>query len=161
MAVALAACTHRDIRNGVEVRAQYLRVAKHLVTERVQTVQGNLDVRCSDPVLKGSESFVIELTFNWSYCNNYLQLAAGVELNGTGSTLQGGEGNVSVAQRRNVTVFAGTQRPRLILALLHDNGEVGVWQVVGGAASGAVVLIRHPWPVRSDSLVHGERFGTW
>lgn len=52
MTVALAACTHRDIRNSVEIRAKHLRVTKHLVSERVQAVQGNLDVRRSDPVLE-------------------------------------------------------------------------------------------------------------
>lgn len=51
VSVALAPSTHSNISDGVEVGPEYLRVPKHLVSESVQTVQRDLDVRGSYPVL--------------------------------------------------------------------------------------------------------------
>lgn len=47
MSVALAAGSDGDVGDGVPVRLQHLDVAEDLVSERVQTVQGDTDVsRC-------------------------------------------------------------------------------------------------------------------
>lgn len=132
--VALATCAHRHIGNGKEVRLQHGRVAKHLVAERVQTIQHNANVGGRHPVL---------------------QLGAVLEIDGTRTALQRRERHVAVAQRRNVTVLAGAERPRFVFALF-DGHKVG--QIVGVATRRTVVLVRCPWAVLRCSLVDGERF---
>lgn len=99
-------------------------------------------------------------TFPFPCHRPHLQLDTVLELNGTGTALQGGEGNVTVLQRRDVRVLAGTQSPGLILALLHYNGKVRVWEIVRGTTGGTVMLVRHPLPIRSDTLVDGEGLRT-
>lgn len=95
-------------------------------------------------------------TFPCPCHHSHLQLDTVLKLNGTGTALQGREGDITVLQRRDVRVLAGAQSPGLILALLHYNGKVRVWEIVRGTTSSTVVLVRHPLAIRSDTLVDGE-----
>lgn len=136
VAVALAACADRNIGDRIEVRLQHRCVAEHLVAERVQAIQHNANVGGRHPVL---------------------QLHAVIEIDGARPALQRREGNVAVAQRRDVTVLAGAERTRFVFALL-DGQEVG--HRVRVAAPGTVVLVRRPWARLRRALENRERVGT-
>lgn len=132
--VALAPGADGEIGDGVEVGSQHLRVAEHLVTERVEAVQRDPQLRGRHPVL---------------------QLWRGVELVGGGPALERGEGDVSAGQRRDVRVLGRAQRARLVAA----PRVVVVRQAVRVAARRAVELVRHPGAALSSPLVDGEALG--
>lgn len=137
MSVALASRTNSNISQSVKVRFQHLLVTKQLVTESVQTIQRNHDVSRRYPLL---------------------QLQAVLEIVSTRPTFQRRKGNVSELQRRNVRVFAGTERSRLVLALLDGKG---VGKTVSTSAGGTVVLVRNPRAVLSHTLGNRKGFWTW
>lgn len=92
--------------------------------------------------------------------SSHLQFDAVVKLNGTGTALQRGEGNVSVTERRDVTVLTRTQGTGLVIAFFDHHGGVRIGQIVRLTASGTVMLVRHPVSVGRNPLVDGERLGT-
>jgi len=89
----LLIATNRNVTDGIKVGPEHFGVAKDVVTERVQPIQGEPNVRGSDPVL---------------------QLLTALEVVGTGPTLQGTEGDRGATQRRDVTELIGAERDGLI-----------------------------------------------
>lgn len=129
--VALAPGADGDVGDGVEVGLQHVRVAEVLVSERVHAVQGDPDVGRRHP---------------------FLELEGRVEEVGGATALQGGEGDVSSRQRRDVRVLRRAERARL----LAGAGERALRQAVGVAARRAVELVRRPGAVLRRPLVDGE-----
>ena len=50
MAITFAATAHSNVTDCIVVGAKHLRIVEHLVTERVQTIQRDSNVRRSNPL---------------------------------------------------------------------------------------------------------------
>lgn len=58
--IALATCSHRNIRNGIKVGFEYLSIAEEFVAECIKTIESDAYVGSSYPFLgKERESWVI------------------------------------------------------------------------------------------------------
>lgn len=137
MSIALATRTHGNVTDGIEVRLEHLGITEEFVTEGVQSVQRDTDIRGRDPLL---------------------QFSAALKIDATGTTLQRGEGNLTVPQRRDITVFAGTQSMGLALTLANGSR---IWQGVGVATGGTVELVGNPGSTLRGPLVNRKGFGSW
>jgi len=113
-----------------------LGISKDLVTEGVQAVQGDPDIRGRDP---------------------FLQLCTALKVDATGTTLQRREDNTSVPQWRDITVLAGAEGMGLTLPLANCP-RVG--QGVRVSTGGTVELVRNPGSSLRGPLVNGKGLGT-
>lgn len=136
VSVALAARTHGNVTDGIEVGLQHLSVAEELVTKGIQAIQSDANV---------------------SGCDPFLQLLTALEVDATGTALERGEGDFTVAQRRDVAVLAGAEGVSLALALANGT-RVG--QTVGVPTDGTVELVGYPGAVLRGALVDRKGLGT-
>jgi hypothetical protein len=94
MTITFAPAANSEVRDGVEVRPEDIRVTKDFISECVDAVQDDPDVSC---------------------CNPFLKDGAVVEVIGAWPALEGTEGDAGTGQRRNVTEVVATNRLRLVV----------------------------------------------
>lgn len=137
VSVTLATCSDSNVADGIEIRLEHLRISEDLITEGVQTIQRDTNV-CG--------------------CHPVLQFQAAFKVDATGTSLERGEGNFTITQRRNIAVLARAQSMCLALALAYGS-RIG--QGVDVPTDSAIVLIGYPVAVLRGALVDGKGLRTW
>lgn len=137
MPIALATRAHGNIADGIEVGLQHLSIAEQFITKGIQAIQCDANI---------------------SGCYPILQLQAALEIDATRTTLERGEGDLTIAQWRDVAVLAGAERMRLTFALANGT-RIG--QAVGIPADGTVELVGYPGAVLRGALVNRKGLRSW